>query len=62
MPKILFATAVCLLVFTTEAAAREGERKEMPPEMKSAMAEMAALEIGEPVYLDLKTPWLVSPE
>ena len=31
------------LYFTSEAAAREGERKEPPPELKAQMEEMDAL-------------------
>jgi hypothetical protein len=47
--------------FTSEAAAREGERKEPPPELKAQMEEMAALSIGEPEFFDLEQPWLYSP-
>lgn len=49
------------LYFTSEAAAREGERKEPPPELKAQMEEMDALNIGEPDFFDLKQPWLYSP-
>jgi hypothetical protein len=49
------------LYFTSEAAAREGERKEPPPELKAQMDEMAALSVGEPEFFDLKQPWLYSP-
>jgi hypothetical protein len=49
------------LYFTSEAEAREGERKEIPPELKAQMEEMNALEVGEPTFLDLKEPWLYSP-
>jgi hypothetical protein len=49
------------IYFTSEAAAREGERKEPPPELKAQMDEMAALSIGEPEFFDLKQPWLYSP-
>jgi hypothetical protein len=48
------------LYFTTEQAAREGERKEPPPELKAQMEEMDALSIGEPEFFDLKEPWLNS--
>jgi hypothetical protein len=44
--------------FTSEAAAREGERKEPPPELQAQMQEMAALSVGEPEFFDLKQPWL----
>jgi hypothetical protein len=50
------------LYFTSEAAAREGERKEPPPELKAQMDEMAALSIGVPEFFDLKQPWLYSPK
>jgi hypothetical protein len=49
------------IYFTSEAAAREGERKEPPPELKAQMDEMAALGVGEPEFFDLKQPWLYSP-
>ena len=49
------------IYFTSEEAAREGERKEPPPEMQKMMEEMYALSIGEPVYFDLKDPWLNAP-
>jgi hypothetical protein len=47
--------------FTSEAAAREGERKELPPELQAQMEELAALSVGEPEFYDLKEPWLYSP-
>lgn len=47
--------------FSSEEAAREGERKEPPPELKEQMEEMAALSIGEQEFFDLKQPWLYSP-
>jgi hypothetical protein len=47
--------------FTSEEAAREGERKEPPPELKAQMEEMDALSVGEPEFFDLKQPWLYSP-
>ena len=49
------------MYFTSEAEAREGERKEPPPELKAQMEEMAALNVGEPEFFDLKDPWLYSP-
>ena len=49
------------LYFTSEAEAREGERKETPPELKPLMEEMESLEVGEPEFLDLKDPWMYSP-
>jgi hypothetical protein len=50
------------LYFTSEAAAREGEQKEPPPQMQEMMSEMNSLTIGEPVFFDLKDPWLAAPE
>jgi hypothetical protein len=47
--------------FTSEAAAREGERKEPPPELQAQMQEMAALGVGEPEFFDLTQPWLYAP-
>jgi hypothetical protein len=50
-----------VLYFTSEEEAREGERKEMPPEMQAQMEEMGKLEVGEPTFLDILEPWLYSP-
>jgi hypothetical protein len=47
--------------FTSEQAARDGERKEPPPQLKAQMEEMNQLNIGEPEFLDLRQPWLYSP-
>lgn len=49
------------LYFTSEEAAREGERKEPPPQMKAVMEEMDSLSVGETAFFDLKQPWLFSP-
>ena len=49
------------MYFTSEQAAREGERKEPPPRLKAQMEEMNQLSAGEPEFLDLKQPWLYSP-
>ena len=49
------------LYFTSEEAAREGERKEPPPELKAQMEEMDAISVGVPEFFDLKQPWLYSP-
>jgi hypothetical protein len=49
------------LYFTSEAEAREGERKESPPELAAQMEEMGKLSIGEPEFFDLRQPWLHSP-
>jgi hypothetical protein len=51
-----------VIYFTSEAEAREGEKKEMPERMKAQMEEMNSLEVGEPTFLDLKDPWLYSPK
>ena len=50
-----------VVYFTSEEAAREGERKEMPPALKAQMDEMSALNVGTPDFFDLKEPWLYSP-
>jgi hypothetical protein len=49
------------LYFTSEEEAREGERKEPPPELKAQMEEMDTLTVGVPEFFDLKQPWLYSP-
>jgi hypothetical protein len=68
-PEILGSVAVSheggaytmAVYFTSEEAAREGERKEPPPELQAQMEEMAALGVGEPEFFDLKQPWLYAP-
>jgi hypothetical protein len=50
------------LYFTSEEAAREGERKEPPAHLKAQMEEMNKLNIGVPEFFDLKQPWLASPK
>ena len=50
-----------VLYFTSEAEAREGERKEPPPELKAQMEEMGSLSVGEPEFFDLKDPWMYAP-
>ena len=47
--------------FTSEADAREGERKELPSELAAQMEEMNRLSVGEPEFFDLTQPWLYSP-
>jgi hypothetical protein len=67
-PEILATVAVgheggaysMAVYFTSEAEAREGERKEPPPELRAQMDELAALSVGEPEFFDLKRPWLYS--
>jgi hypothetical protein len=46
--------------FTTEDAARAGERTEPPDELRPAMQEMMSLSVGVPQFLDLRNPWLDS--
>ncbi|WP_410786896.1 hypothetical protein [Kribbella sp. C-35] len=50
------------MYFTTEADAREGERKEVPTELKAEMDEMNSLASGPPAFYDLEHPWLYSPK
>jgi hypothetical protein len=49
------------IYFTSEEAAREGEKKEPPPEMEAMMKEMDSLSVGEPRFFDLKDPWMDGP-
>jgi hypothetical protein len=51
---------VMAIYFTSESAARDGERKEPPPEIKAQMAEMDALNAEQPSFYDLTRPWLYS--
>jgi hypothetical protein len=68
-PEILGSVAVgheggaftMAVYFTSEAAAREGEGKQPPPELQAQMDELVALSVGEPEFFDLKQPWLSSP-
>jgi hypothetical protein len=50
-----------VLYFTSEAEAREGERKEPPPELQAQMEEMNKLSVGETEFFDLKQPRIESP-
>jgi hypothetical protein len=50
-----------VMYFTSEAEAREGERKQPPPELAAQMEEMNKLSIGETEFFDLKQPILSSP-
>jgi hypothetical protein len=54
------AYTMCMY-FTSEQEAREGERKEPPPELKAQMDEMNALGVGAPEFYDIRQPWLYSP-
>jgi hypothetical protein len=49
------------MYFTSEAEAREGEKKEPPPELKAQMDELNEMSVGMPTFYDLKQPWLYSP-
>jgi hypothetical protein len=49
-----------VIYFTTEAEAREGEKREMPAELQEQMAAMAALEVGQPRFYDFSEPWIYS--
>jgi hypothetical protein len=46
--------------FTSEQAARKGERTEPPANLRALMEEERSLHVGEPAYLDLPMPWLYS--
>jgi hypothetical protein len=46
--------------FTSEAEARKGESREMPPEMKATWNEWLSL-MQDVEYLDLSDPWMSSP-
>jgi hypothetical protein len=50
-----------VLYFTSEAEAREGERKEVPLELRAAMEQMEKLSVGETEYFDLVQPEIRSP-
>jgi hypothetical protein len=45
-----------VLWFTSEAEARENERKEPPQELRATMEEMEKISVGEPEFLDLRSP------
>jgi hypothetical protein len=49
------------IYFTNEQEAREGERKEPPPETMEVMKELDALQVGDIEYFDLTDPWLHAP-
>jgi hypothetical protein len=49
------------IYFSSEGAAREGEKKEPTPEMAEMMKQLGELSIGEPAFFDLKSPWLHAP-
>ncbi|MBN1092278.1 hypothetical protein JKP75_06670 [Blastococcus sp. TML/M2B] len=49
------------IYFTSEAAAREGERIEPPEEVRAVLEELMALGDGPPEFLDLRQPILHAP-
>jgi hypothetical protein len=49
------------LYFTSEQDAREGERKELPENLRAQMDELGAVSVGEPEFFDLRDPWMHSP-
>jgi hypothetical protein len=51
-----------VMYFTSEAEAREGERKELPPELQAQMEEMSKLAVGDTEFFDLKQPVIISPK
>jgi hypothetical protein len=50
-----------VIYFTSEAEAREGERKEAPAEVQAVMEELMALNAGPAEFIDLRQPLLQSP-
>jgi hypothetical protein len=50
-----------VLWFTSEAEAREGERKEVPPELRATMEQMEKLAVEEPEFFDLTQPLIMTP-
>jgi hypothetical protein len=48
--------------FTSEAEAREGEKKELTPEMQQMMDEMMSLADGPPTFIDITEPTYYSPK
>jgi hypothetical protein len=51
-----------VMYFTSEADAREGERKQIPPELQANMEKMNNISIGEPEFFDLRQPVILSPK
>jgi hypothetical protein len=49
-----------VLYFTSEAEAREGERKAVPVELQATMDEMDKLSVGDTEFFDLKQPQIRS--
>ncbi len=44
------------IYFSSEAAAREGEKKEFPADMQAEMEEMMSNDVGTPTFIDLPDP------
>jgi len=47
--------------FRSEAAAREGEAKELPENLRAQMEELQGLSTGQPEFFDLTDPWMHAP-
>lgn len=52
---------VMAVYFTSEAEAREGEKREPPEELSAQIEDMNALDMGAVTYFDLREPRLTSP-
>jgi len=49
------------MYFTSEKDARAGEKKQPPPELAAQMEEMNKLNVEEPRFYDIHSPWINSP-
>jgi hypothetical protein len=49
-----------VIYFKSEEAARIGESKPVPAELMEMMKEMQSISVGQPRFLDLRTPWMDS--
>jgi quinol monooxygenase YgiN len=50
-----------VLYFTSEAEAREGEKKPPPLDWQATMDQLTKISVGEPEFIDLRRPVLVGP-
>jgi hypothetical protein len=50
-----------VIYFTSESEARQGERKEAPPEFQAVMEQLMNISVGEPEFIDLRRPMLLAP-
>lgn len=50
-----------VIYFSSEADAREGERKEPSPQFQALMDDLTKISVAEPTFLDLRKPILLSP-